>query len=943
MILPRLLLLSSLPDGTGVIRADRKFREIERRVALAPYGGIFTIRSVPAARREEIAALVRTFRPTHLHITCHGVKDRLILENSRRLQEELELDELRAIVDRPGTVRALVLEACESAEIAEALRTQTRATLGIAGKFGPADTDFGFASFYQALAAGRSLRAAYAEARLDLEIVSRKAARAPRIHANEELLDASLFNVECDPVSLGVVDEGGAVTAIADSLRRGGPDIALACFDRAKECLLERWEQGRGIVHLRGDAGSGRTLLLTEWLADLQKQGWLGARRVFAWSFVAARGDRLSGDVAGFFEALVDFLDEPWLDVKRVSEWELGRVVGRLLRRERCLLVLDGVELLPSTCDVSTLEARLHPGLVALLRGLEEGAPGLCVMTTREDVTFRGSLVGEEVRLSPLTDSDGAAWLWQNGMIEPEGVLVSTSRALAGNPLALAWRAAAESKGIAHARASKSDTSAGPLNRALLGIVDGGGVGERVLLAALALAGGSLSDAALSRIWEVAGAREGVLAALRQLARRGLVKVSRAPRSTEGCWPAVEVSHPRVVEATLVAGLLQELPPDVVERTLEPGPPPLSTSAEIPGLHRHIHGLVMVGRGAVALSRYIERVARYEWGKQWSFIGRGLGRYADDLAILGEFFEEPWSRLLPTVVAAKVEERAYLFHRVGLALRNVGRVAEAVAPLEAAHRLYTESQGGTARERSATCANDIAEVLIAIGRVKDADSWAKRGVDDANLFVKGAGAELRQAHVCRSLLFATRGDVLRRLGDIEGASQCFAEAELDTAAIAKIDGRAAREGFRFLFSRPGHYHWAFLLDQLETAIVGGDEGLSKSIQEELAGRLNEARIWCQGRGVAAVSPCYEYIARGRLNSALLLQAEVDDKDAIVDAAEDYFAEALALLHANHQVWMVPEVLRERAKMRERAGDPLAAAEDREEAERLAGRLGLGGA
>src|SRR6185369_247193 len=62
-----------------------------------------------------------------------------------------------------------------------------------------------------------------------------------------------------------------------------------------------------------------------------------------------------------------------------------GLRLAELVRREKTLLVLDGVE--PLQHPPGPLAGKLKdPGLAALLKSLAAGNPGLCVVTTRERI-----------------------------------------------------------------------------------------------------------------------------------------------------------------------------------------------------------------------------------------------------------------------------------------------------------------------------------------------------------------------------------------------------------------------------------------------------------------------------------------------------------------------------------------------------------------------------
>ncbi len=97
------------------------------------------------------------------------------------------------------------------------------------------------------------------------------------------------------------------------------------------------------IVSLVAWGGVGKSMLVQHWLRRLQRQGWCGARRVYAWSFYSqgTSEDRQASDDGFFAHALA------WFGVQcepTLSPWDKGRLLADAVARERVLLVLDGVE-----------------------------------------------------------------------------------------------------------------------------------------------------------------------------------------------------------------------------------------------------------------------------------------------------------------------------------------------------------------------------------------------------------------------------------------------------------------------------------------------------------------------------------------------------------------------------------------------------------------------
>lgn len=927
----RLLLLSSLPTGAQSFRADRKHREILRRLGLARFGRAIAVQSVVGVRHEELAGLIGRFQPTHVHITCHGLEDALVFEDRWGRPVELSFEKLRVALDGAPRLAFIALEACSSSSMAARLQRRGLTTIGMARRFDPESSDVFFATFYQSLAAGHTLHEAFTAGRLDLEVLSTLTARIPRLFY--DAADDKPFAFDPDDDALPTGDGDPPQVALADPLHLVADGVASSRdFDLLTK-LDEQWTVG-GLLRLDGAPGSGRTRLLATWLARAAANRWYGATRVFAWSFEQV-GGRNCGDVRAFIRALAEFLDDLTLAAADRSEWDLGRCIARLLRRERFLLILDGIPRLPGPADrPGSPEATMHPGLVALLRGLERAPYGLCIVTTTEPIQL-ADLQHHSLELTPLGSDDAADWLWSHGVVRAGQELERIGQALSGNLLALAWAAPARPD---PSLAPRSD-EASPLNHALA--LHRLGDREKALLAALALAGGTLDSAAVGRLLG-AGTSPGdapqfPFAVLDTLVRSGLIRAQRTG--------PVALVHWRLVGAIVDAGFVAHLPPTLdVDALLGCEPPPLDhTAASLPALAARLQALLRRDQGRRALDLYIGSIARHDPPRQWSLIGRTLGMYAEDLELLGLFFDAPWTRWRRCVADEAATDRAYLLHRAALALRHVGRVREALQPFAAATELYTAQRQP---ERVATCANDLAETLVSLGRFPDAAVRADQAISAARDHLGRCQADdpaaLRHARVTLSLTLATRGLVAHRTGDEISAARMFADAEKETVAIAKLDeaqGEIVDRGDRYLFSRPGLQFWEHLLDRLEVCVEQGDETAAIYLEKQLSVRLSAATSWHGRKGIASVSASYHEFARARLLSARL-PTQPERREATIDDAEKHFARTLALLHRNQYLWMVPEVLRARARLRIRAGDPVNAALDREEAAVLTARLGL---
>lgn len=910
-----------------------------RRLLPAIQQGVVGIEMHPATSVEHLEPLVHRVLPDILHIVCHGTNEgevrALSFEDRQGRRSPVSAARLRDLLDRLRVRRPglLVLEACGSRPIGEAL---VAAGFGcVIAMEGDADPEAGarfFDAFYPALPAGRTICEAFAVARRDLELLCPLAVDTPVLLGDTAAIDGRIAGLP------RAVPRGLARDSIDEHVSRSAAhapaESELRGRDRDLARLIEAAvpERRRGLVLLRGPAGVGKTSLLRLWLDAQHELGWYGYSRVFTWMFDLTHRGRGVGDIHAFLvEALLFFGDsDRRFDGKDPTPeaYLHGLRLGRLIRDEPVLLVLDSVPMLPRgarAAKPATLESLLHPALAALLREVAGGA-ARCVLAARDGGGL-SEVEGEVLDLAGLDDAAGADLLWEGGLIEDDTALKGLSASLGGEPLAL--RLCARSFTTVDEVRSALTRDGGaresrPLSRILGAITARMNAASRELLATLALREGTLSIEELpeSHATPDGSARDipsddasrnraaSSFASLRPLVRAGIARVQRGSTT-------IELVHPALGDAALdlLGGDSARFASLLVCALAGLGP--ASTLAEI---HRLAAIAVLAGRvGEHATARmiYKERICRAEAaGREQSLVARTLGAIAEDLTILGNFFlVEGGSRHWETLAGAGDDEvAAFIFHRVALALRHLGRVDEAVAPMACACAHYQRLE---LWERAATCANDLAELQAFRGDLDAALHAAERAV---------AWSHTSGDPITRFLTLATRGHVLHLRGHRDDARRDFENAE-STLHETKAP---------FLFSRPGHQYLMLLLDDIEDSWRAGQVPGPAAL-EPVKERLAAARKRHRDPTIAPVSRALDAFAEGRLAN---LELEIElarggDTSTSRRAAMSGLALAVSTFRSRHHLWMLPQALCERARMRRLLQDPVNASLDLDEAQALA--------
>lgn len=216
------------------------------------------------------------------------------------------------------------------------------------------------------------------------------------------------------------------------------PQTGAALFGREEELrwLEARWSEGAHVVSVVAWGGVGKSALVNGWLRGMLRDGWRGAARVFGWSFYSQGTDRMSSADEFVGAALRWFGDA---DPTVGSPWDKGERLAELVRKQRALLVLDGLE--PLQGGPGAEEGKIKdPALEALVRELGAQNKGMCLITTRIRVKDLDDLVGDknkQLDLTHLSSEAGSQVLRAKNVKGTEEELKQAAREYDGHSLAL--------------------------------------------------------------------------------------------------------------------------------------------------------------------------------------------------------------------------------------------------------------------------------------------------------------------------------------------------------------------------------------------------------------------------------------------------------------------------------------------------------------------------
>ncbi len=218
------------------------------------------------------------------------------------------------------------------------------------------------------------------------------------------------------------------------------PVTSRHLFGRDDQLLLldSLWQSPQAnVVTLVAWGGVGKTALMNAWLRRLAEHQYGGAHCVYAWSFYSqgTRDRAAAGDL--FVQSALAWFGDP--DPEAGTAWQKGERLARLIKRQRTLLLLDGLE--PLQLPPGPQEGRIKDQAVqALLRELAASNPGLCLVSSRLPLTdlaeFEGSTV-RPIELDHVQPEAGALLLRALGVKGDDAEMRAASRDFGGHCLAL--------------------------------------------------------------------------------------------------------------------------------------------------------------------------------------------------------------------------------------------------------------------------------------------------------------------------------------------------------------------------------------------------------------------------------------------------------------------------------------------------------------------------
>ncbi len=696
------------------------------------------------------------------------------------------------------------------------------------------------------------------------------------------------------------------------------PITGAELFGRQAELdwLDSAWDERKlRVVALVAWGGMGKSTLVNKWLERLKADGYRAARRVFGWSFYSQGTSERATSADLFIATALEFFGDP--NPKEGSPWSKGERLAELVRRDRNLLILDGLEPLQSPTEEGRVKDPALATLLARLARSGAGTPALCVISTRESL---GDLVEfpentESKDLERISPEAGRALLRVGGVRGTDAELEDATRAFGGHAMAMILLAA-------YLRSVPGHPIAASAELPNLDIAEKKGRHPRRLMEAFARRYGSSSEIELLSVLglfnrpaehsavsvvralpPVNGLTERLAtldeaAWLRCLARlridRLLAEENPRDPGTLDCHPIVrehfggKVKQENPTAWCEAHGRLFEYYKSSTERLPE-------TLKEMAPLYAAMAHGCEAGRYQEALDQIFR--ARIERSDEF-FATYKLGAAGADLAALAGLFDPPWRR---PVVALRKVDRVWVLGSAGFRLQALGRLAEAEEAMRSAldGRLALEHWEGASIE-----AINLCDLHLGLGNLKTALDFARQSLE----FAERSGDVF-----VRMVSRASCANVLHQAGRDTDAEKLFREAE--------VIQRELLPSIPSLVSVRGFHYCDLLLDQ----------GRWRDVEQRAEQAIARSR---ENRWLLDVA--LDHLSLGR---AALIGASAEGK-ASLTRATDHLDLAVEGLRSASQLDELPRGLLARAELSIIKNDAAAARADLDETLAIATRAGM---
>ncbi|WP_417913051.1 NB-ARC domain-containing protein [Candidatus Electronema sp. TJ] len=617
------------------------------------------------------------------------------------------------------------------------------------------------------------------------------------------------------------------------------PKTDSALFGRDDELALidQAWqEDGCNVLVLTAMGGAGKTALMQKWIDD---EHWRGADAVYTWSFYSqGSSEDKQASAAEFFDNALAWFGHDGSPIR--SEHDRGVKLAELVRRQRTLLVLDGLEPLQHPLGGPMNGALKDKGLLSLCLQLAADNNGLLLISSRQPVMeLNGRPHQQQHELEPLNAAAGIALFRAAGIIGTDKELCAAVEAYNGHALSLSllakYLSEYENGDIRRQDMLRELTEFPEATRDSLHAFKMMAAYERQLFGSsdlqILFCLGLFDRPAAAEVMSFLR-KEGLVglpndervfrAACARLRKQSLLNTDRPEQ------PQNLDTHPLVRQ--YFGKRLSELHPESWRQAHVRLYEHFKAAAkELPDTLEEMEPLFAAVRHGCAAGMHNEAVHEVYWPRilrqNEHYLPKKIGAFAADLAVLAHFFAVPWH----TPATGLTDHRkAVVLNWAAFRLSALGRLTEAAEPMQAGRDLSIDQEDW---KGAAADASNLSELYLTVGDLAQAVVAGRQSVAFADR--SGDAFDRMSGRI-------TLADALHQAGELAEAHALFAEAEkMQQERQPEYDRLYSVQGFQYC----------------DLLLAGG-------AWLEVRGRTEQWLQW-RTQGDSLLSQALEYLTLGR--------------------------------------------------------------------------------
>ena len=241
----KILFLAANPEDTAQLRIDKEVREIKQALLQTEFRDKFDFEQEPAVRASDLQAHLLRHQPDIVHFSGHGSKaSEIILEDeiggSHKVSEQA-LSRLFAVLK--DNIRCVVLNACYSAQQAQAIAQHIDCVVGMSQALGDEAAIRFAVAFYRALGYGKDVKTAFDLGCLQIHLENLKEQDTPKLLNSKNNAHEIIFahqNKHEEPM-IDLANLTTIVTAaLSPLLAKGAEEVAKTAFKDAYQAIKDR-------------------------------------------------------------------------------------------------------------------------------------------------------------------------------------------------------------------------------------------------------------------------------------------------------------------------------------------------------------------------------------------------------------------------------------------------------------------------------------------------------------------------------------------------------------------------------------------------------------------------------------------------------------------------------------------------------------------------------